>query len=216
MSTLSIEDMSKAYLEHSMVIHNFVIKTGNQIKDSLCRVFCNVQYQWRENDDKSWKYYLILLNCMTEMKKCRYIVKLVSLNTGSLTGAGNRWKFICLTGKRMIPLIHIFIKQSPKKTRMNFRLLCFLILKSLLMNYLTLNNMTKIHLALLHRGAITICSISSLTPPLYAQISHSIHSRKEASISHHKLKQSRMTALKRDIIASLERPISSTKSKWQR
>lgn len=52
LSTLPIEDMSKDYLEHSMVIHNFVIKTGNQIKDSLCRVFCNVQYQWRENDDK--------------------------------------------------------------------------------------------------------------------------------------------------------------------
>ena len=36
-----------------MVIHNFVIKIGNQIKDSLCRVFGDsVQYQWRENDDK--------------------------------------------------------------------------------------------------------------------------------------------------------------------
>ena len=32
---------------------NFVIKIGNQIKDSLCRVFGDsVQYQWRENDDK--------------------------------------------------------------------------------------------------------------------------------------------------------------------
>lgn len=38
-AALPIEDMSKAYLEHSMVIHNFVIKIGNQINDSLCRVF---------------------------------------------------------------------------------------------------------------------------------------------------------------------------------
>ena len=53
MNTLPIEDMSKTYLEHSMVIHNFVIKVGSQIKDSLCRVFGDsVQYQWRENDDK--------------------------------------------------------------------------------------------------------------------------------------------------------------------
>lgn len=53
MNALSIEDMSRTYLEHSMVIYNFVIKIGNQIKDSLCRVFGDsVQYQWRENDDK--------------------------------------------------------------------------------------------------------------------------------------------------------------------
>ena len=53
MGALPIEDMSKTYLEHSMVIHNFVIKVGNQIKDSLCRVFGDsVQYQWHENDDK--------------------------------------------------------------------------------------------------------------------------------------------------------------------
>lgn len=51
--TLPVEDLSKTYLEHSMVINNFVIKVGNQIKDSLCRVFGdNVQYEWRENDDK--------------------------------------------------------------------------------------------------------------------------------------------------------------------
>jgi len=53
MSALPIEDMSRTYLEHSMVIHNFVIKIGGQIRDSLCRVFGDsVQYQWRENDDK--------------------------------------------------------------------------------------------------------------------------------------------------------------------
>lgn len=51
--TLPVEDLIKTYLEHSMVINNFVIKVGSQIKDSLCRVFGdNVQYEWRENDDK--------------------------------------------------------------------------------------------------------------------------------------------------------------------
>lgn len=51
--TLPVEDLIKTYLEHSMVINNFVIKVGSLIKDSLCRVFGdNVQYEWRENDDK--------------------------------------------------------------------------------------------------------------------------------------------------------------------
>ncbi len=54
MDALPIEDMSKTYIEHSMVIDNFVIKIGNQIKDSLCRVFSDgVQYQWKENNDKT-------------------------------------------------------------------------------------------------------------------------------------------------------------------
>ncbi len=53
MFMLPIEDMSKTYIEHSMVIDNFVIRVGSQIKDSLCRVFSDgVQYQWKENDDK--------------------------------------------------------------------------------------------------------------------------------------------------------------------
>ena len=53
MNTLPIEDMSNTFLEHSIVIHNFVIKIGSQVKDSLCRVFGDsVQYQWRENEDK--------------------------------------------------------------------------------------------------------------------------------------------------------------------
>ncbi len=52
MNTLPIEDMSNTFLEHSMVINNFVIKVGSQIKDSLCRVFGDsVQYQWLENNN---------------------------------------------------------------------------------------------------------------------------------------------------------------------
>lgn len=45
MGALITEDRTRTYLEHSIVIHNFVIKIGNQITDSLCRVFGNsVQY----------------------------------------------------------------------------------------------------------------------------------------------------------------------------
>ena len=53
MDILPVESFSKTYLEHSIVIHNFVIKVGSQIKDSLCRVFGDtVKYEWRENDYK--------------------------------------------------------------------------------------------------------------------------------------------------------------------
>ena len=53
MVILPVESFIKTYLEHSIVIHNFVIKVGSQIKDSLCRVFGDtVQYEWRENDYK--------------------------------------------------------------------------------------------------------------------------------------------------------------------
>lgn len=36
-----------------MVINNFVIRVGSQIKDSLCRVFGDsVQYEWVENENR--------------------------------------------------------------------------------------------------------------------------------------------------------------------
>ncbi len=99
---MPIEDINITYLEHFMVIHNFVIKIGNQIKDSLCHVFGDsLQYQWQENNDKksyqmylsyvtcgigkmyrlslslvlSWKSYPTLLKIMTETKRYRYTAK---------------------------------------------------------------------------------------------------------------------------------------------
>lgn len=69
MSTLPIEDMSNTFIEHSFIINNFVVMIGRQIKDSLCRALGdNVQYQWRENDDK-----IIIpdasINCNTRDRK---------------------------------------------------------------------------------------------------------------------------------------------------
>lgn len=53
-SAIQVYDMAGAYIEHSMVISNFVIKIGNQISDGLCRVFGdNVQYKWyRDGEEK--------------------------------------------------------------------------------------------------------------------------------------------------------------------
>ncbi len=48
-----ITDMANTYIEHSMVINNFVTTVGNQLKTSLCRVFGDsVKYKWLENDNK--------------------------------------------------------------------------------------------------------------------------------------------------------------------
>lgn len=53
MDRLPIKDMANTYIEHSMVINNFVITIGNQLKSSLCRVFGDsVKYKWAENDNK--------------------------------------------------------------------------------------------------------------------------------------------------------------------
>ena len=53
MDALPIKDMANTYIEHSMVINNFVTTIGNQLKSSLCRVFGDsVKYKWMENDNK--------------------------------------------------------------------------------------------------------------------------------------------------------------------
>lgn len=53
MDSLPIKDMANTYIEHSMVINNFVITIGNQLKSSLCRVFGDsVKYKWAEKDNK--------------------------------------------------------------------------------------------------------------------------------------------------------------------
>lgn len=61
--------MSNTFIEHSLIMNNFVVMVGKQIKDSLCRVPGDgVQYQWRENDDK----IVILdasINCNTRDRK---------------------------------------------------------------------------------------------------------------------------------------------------
>lgn len=49
---MEIFDMSNAYIEHSIVINNFVAIIGSQAKNSMCHVFGdNVKYKWAENDN---------------------------------------------------------------------------------------------------------------------------------------------------------------------
>ena len=52
MDNLAIKDMSNAYIEHSIVINNFVTIVGSQIKNTVCRVLGdNVKYKWVENNN---------------------------------------------------------------------------------------------------------------------------------------------------------------------
>lgn len=56
--------MAGAYIEHSMVISNFVIRIGNQIRDGLCRVFGdNVQYKWYVGDEEKTVIPDASINC---------------------------------------------------------------------------------------------------------------------------------------------------------
>ena len=53
MNRFPMKDMANTYIEHSMVINNFVVTVGNQLKSSLCRVLGDsVKYKWAENDNK--------------------------------------------------------------------------------------------------------------------------------------------------------------------
>lgn len=53
MNSLPIKDMANTYIEHSIVINNFVTTVGSQLKNSICRVFGDsVKYKWIENDNK--------------------------------------------------------------------------------------------------------------------------------------------------------------------
>ena len=49
----AIKDMSNTYIEHSIVINNFVSIVGSQLSNSLCKVFGDsVKYKWAENENK--------------------------------------------------------------------------------------------------------------------------------------------------------------------
>lgn len=53
MDSLYVKDMANTFIEHSIVINNFVTSVGCQLRNSLCRVFGDsVKYKWAENDNK--------------------------------------------------------------------------------------------------------------------------------------------------------------------
>ena len=63
MSILPMNDMANTYIEHSIVIHNFVTTVGSQLKSSMCRVFGDsVKYKWIENENnQSYRMFLLIV-----------------------------------------------------------------------------------------------------------------------------------------------------------
>ncbi|MDE7211310.1 MAG: Uma2 family endonuclease [Lachnospiraceae bacterium] len=70
MNNLILPDMEGAYIEHSMVITNFVSIVSAQLKNSLCRVFPdNVQYTWWFGDEKKTIIPDVSINCQVRSRR---------------------------------------------------------------------------------------------------------------------------------------------------
>lgn len=62
--------MAGAYIEHSMIITNFISIVGSQLKNSLCRVFPdNVQYTWWFGDEKKTVIPDASINCQVRSRR---------------------------------------------------------------------------------------------------------------------------------------------------
>lgn len=72
---IQITDMAGAYIEHSIVITNFVAIVRNQLKKSLCKVFPdNVQYKWRVHGEEKSVIPDATINCQIKAKRGNYFI----------------------------------------------------------------------------------------------------------------------------------------------
>lgn len=72
---IQITDMAGAYIEHSIVITNFVATVKNQLKDSTCRVFPdNVQYKWSVDGEEKFVIPDATINCQIKAKRGNYFI----------------------------------------------------------------------------------------------------------------------------------------------
>ena len=69
----TVKDMSNTFIEHSLVITNFVSIVRSQLSDSLCEVFPdNVQYEWPETKEMFGQKYVVpdaSINCNPRNRK---------------------------------------------------------------------------------------------------------------------------------------------------
>lgn len=67
---MKITDMAGAYVEHSIVISNFLVKVGGQLQNSMCKVFSdNVQYKWMMNDIEKTVIPDVSINCRFRQRR---------------------------------------------------------------------------------------------------------------------------------------------------
>ena len=87
-----LTDMAGAYIEHSIVITNFVAAVHNQLKNSVCRGFPdNVQYKWYVDGGQKTVIPDATINCRIHSRKGnsffdapRFIMEVVSPSTEKL------------------------------------------------------------------------------------------------------------------------------------
>ena len=67
---IKITDMAGAYVEHSMVISNFLVKVGSQLQNSMCKIFSdNVQYKWMIGDIEKTVIPDASINCRFRQRR---------------------------------------------------------------------------------------------------------------------------------------------------
>lgn len=67
---IKITDMAGAYVEHSMVISNFLVKVGSQLQNSMCKIFSdNVQYKWIIDNTEKTVIPDVSINCRFRQRR---------------------------------------------------------------------------------------------------------------------------------------------------
>lgn len=67
---IKITDMAGAYVEHSMVISNFLVKAGSQLQNSMCKIFSdNVQYKWMIDNTEKTVIPDVSINCRFRQRR---------------------------------------------------------------------------------------------------------------------------------------------------
>lgn len=67
---IKITDMAGAYVEHSIVISNFLVKVGSQLQNSMCKIFSdNVQYKWMIDDKEKTVIPDASINCRFRQRR---------------------------------------------------------------------------------------------------------------------------------------------------
>lgn len=81
--------MAGAYVEHSMVISNFLVKVGSQLQNSMCKIFSdNVQYKWMVDDIEKTVIPDASINCRFRQRRGnsffnnpRFVMEVISPST---------------------------------------------------------------------------------------------------------------------------------------
>ena len=89
MDNLQIKD-TNTFIEHSMVINNFVTTVGIQLKSSVCRVFGDsVKYKWSENDNKP-VIPDVSINCDIKNRRSTKFFRRTAFYNGSIIRSNGR------------------------------------------------------------------------------------------------------------------------------